>query len=168
MVLKRLSYKVVWQDNSPSSKGLTTFTSSRAVQAFTQASQGEVTGGHVEEMGRPKQVTVQSYPESPAQRFRGLQVPESPLNLGELNIYLLLRLSVSTSTDLTLAVPYRELQVLSCSIPAPELRPSRWESCSLSPLPSGMPAARKHAWAGTPATICHCLIAGHLHQKLRG
>lgn len=86
------------------------FTSSRVVQAFTQASQGEVAGGHVEEMGLSRTGdSVQSYPKSPAQSLRGMQVPESPWNLGELNIYLLLRLLVSMSTDLTLAVPYREL-----------------------------------------------------------
>lgn len=53
--------------------------------------------------------SVQGYPKSSARSLRGMQVPKSPLNVWELNIPLLLRLSVSASTDLTLAVPYRDL-----------------------------------------------------------
>lgn len=72
MVLKRLSYKMKWQDNSPCNRGLTMFTSSRVVQAFTQASQGDVAGGRVEEMGLSKtRDSVQSYPKSLAQSLGG-------------------------------------------------------------------------------------------------
>lgn len=48
------------------------FTSSRVVQAFTQASQGDVAGGRVEEMGLSKtRDSVQSYPKSLAQSLGG-------------------------------------------------------------------------------------------------
>lgn len=70
------------------------FTSSRVVQAFTQASEGKVTGGGVEEIGLPKTSgSTQSYPKSSAPSLRGMQVPESPLTLAGLNLNLLLRLS---------------------------------------------------------------------------